>query len=63
MPTIEVQVQRLSVVSLRPFEDVVATRAASIGHPDMNAFRCALVAKAASKLASAQQRKQEVSDG
>ena len=42
MPTIEVQVRRFSVVSSRPFEEVVRTLTATIGHPDMNAFRSAL---------------------
>jgi hypothetical protein len=42
MPTIEVQVHRVSTVSQRPFEDVVSRLTASIGHPDMGTFRRAL---------------------
>jgi hypothetical protein len=38
MPTIEVQVQRVSVVSGRPFEDVVSRLTSSIGHPDIPMF-------------------------
>jgi uncharacterized protein (DUF302 family) len=38
MPTIEVQVQRVSVVSARPFEDVVSRLTSNIGHPDLPAF-------------------------
>jgi hypothetical protein len=44
MPTIEIQVRRFSVVSLRPFEEIVATLTATIGRPDMNAFRGAVAA-------------------
>lgn len=39
MPTIEVQVHRISTVSQRPFEDVVSTLTASIGRPDMPKFQ------------------------
>jgi uncharacterized protein (DUF302 family) len=39
MPTIQVVVQRYSVVSSRPFESVVARLTVSIGHPDMVAAR------------------------
>jgi len=39
MPTIEVQVHRVSTVSQRPFEDVVSRLTASIGHPDMRTFQ------------------------
>ena len=42
MPTIEVQIQRFSVVSSRPFEEVVDRLTATIGHPDMNAFHSAM---------------------
>ena len=42
MPTIEVQVHRVSTVSQKPFEDVVSRLTASIGHPDMGTFRRAL---------------------
>ena len=46
MPTIEILVRRVSVVSSRPFEEVVRRLAATIGHPDMNAFRRSLAAAA-----------------
>jgi uncharacterized protein (DUF302 family) len=42
MSTIEVQVRRFSVVSSRPFEDIVRSLTATIGHPDMNAFHSAV---------------------
>ena len=44
MPTIEIQVRRFSVVSSRPFEEIVSRVTATIGHPDMNAFHSAVVA-------------------
>jgi hypothetical protein len=44
MPTIEVQVRRFSVVSSRPFEEIVRRLTAIIGHPDMNAFHSAVAA-------------------
>jgi hypothetical protein len=44
MSTIEVQVRRFSVVSSRPFEEVVSRLTATIGHPDMNAFHSAVAA-------------------
>jgi uncharacterized protein (DUF302 family) len=44
MPTIEVSVQRVSVVSSRPFEQVVRRLTATIGHPNINAFHRALAA-------------------
>ena len=44
MPTIEVKVRRFSVVSSRPFEEIVKRLTATIGHPDMNAFHKALAA-------------------
>jgi uncharacterized protein (DUF302 family) len=44
MRTIEVPVRRVSVVSSRPFEEVVRRLTATIGHPDMNAFHKALAA-------------------
>jgi hypothetical protein len=44
MPTIEVLVRRFSVVSSRPFEEIVGRLTATIGHPDMNAFHSALAA-------------------
>jgi hypothetical protein len=43
MPTIEVQVRRISVVSSRPYEEVVRTLTATIGQPDMQAFHTAIV--------------------
>jgi hypothetical protein len=46
MPTLEVQLRRVSVVSLRPFDEVVRRLTATIGHPDMNTFRKALAAAA-----------------
>ena len=44
MPTIEIQVRRVSVVSSRPFEECVRRLTATIGHPDMTAFHKAVVA-------------------
>jgi aliphatic nitrilase len=44
LPTIDVQVRRLSVVSSRPFEEIVGRLAAAIGHPEMTAFRSAVAA-------------------
>jgi hypothetical protein len=44
MPTIEFQVRRFSVVSSRPFDEVVKRLTATIGHPEMNAFHNALAA-------------------
>ena len=38
MPSIVVQVRRFSVVSSRPFEEVVRRLTATIGHPDTKAF-------------------------
>ena len=46
MPTIEVPVSRLSVVSSRPFDEVVARLTATIGRPDMIAFQKALAVAA-----------------
>lgn len=42
MPTIEVKVRRFSVVSSRPFEEIVKRLTATIGHTDMKAFRAAI---------------------
>src|SRR3954462_4219902 len=42
MRTMEFQIQRMSVVSSRPFDEVVSRLAGNIGHPDMNAFHRAL---------------------
>jgi hypothetical protein len=44
MPTIEVHVRRVSVVSSRPFEEIVRRLTATIGHPDLNAFHKAVAA-------------------
>ena len=44
MPTMQVQVRRFSVVSSRPFEEIVRKLTATIGHPDMNAFHSAVAA-------------------
>ena len=38
MSAIKIQVRRFSVVSSRPFEEIVSRITATIGHPDMNAF-------------------------
>jgi nitrilase len=42
--SIEVSVRRASIVSSKPFEDVVQRLTAAIGHPDMNAFHTAVAA-------------------
>ena len=44
MPTIDVHLRRVSVVSSRPFEEIVQRLAATIGRPDMNAFHSAIAA-------------------
>jgi hypothetical protein len=44
MPTIDVAVRRTSVVSQRPFEEIVRRLTATIGHPEMNAFHNAVAA-------------------
>ena len=44
MPTIDVAVRRTSVVSQRPFEEIVRRLTATIGHPEMNAFHEAVAA-------------------
>lgn len=44
MPTIEVRLRRVSVVSSSPFEEVVQRLTATIGRPDMNAFHKAVMA-------------------
>ena len=44
MPTIEVQLRRVSVVSSRPFEEIVRRITSTIGHPDINAFHRAVTA-------------------
>jgi uncharacterized protein (DUF302 family) len=38
VPTIQIAVQRYSVVSSRPFESVVAKLAGAVNHPEMSAF-------------------------
>jgi uncharacterized protein (DUF302 family) len=43
MPAIDIQLRRLSVVSSRPFEEIVQELTAAFGHPDMNAFHSAVV--------------------
>jgi hypothetical protein len=42
MSTIDIQLRRFSVVSSRPFEEVLRRLTATIGHPDMGTFRNAL---------------------
>ena len=44
MPTIDVAVRRTSVVSQRPFEEIVRRLTATIGHPEMNSFHEAVAA-------------------
>jgi uncharacterized protein (DUF302 family) len=44
MPTIEILVRRVSVVSTRPFEEVVRRLTSTVGHPDLNAFHHAMAA-------------------
>ena len=44
MPSIEIKVRRFSVVSLRPFDDVLTRISANIGHPDMGTFHNAMIA-------------------
>src|SRR5215471_3832378 len=44
MSTVEIPVRRFSVVSSRPFEEIVRSLTATIGHPDMNAFHSAIAA-------------------
>jgi hypothetical protein len=44
MSTVEIPVRRFSVVSSRPFEEIVRSLTATIGHPDMNAFHRAIAA-------------------
>lgn len=44
MPTIEVLVRRYSVVSSRPFDEVVKRLTATIGRPDVHAFHQAVAA-------------------
>ena len=44
MPTMEVAVRRVSVISSRPFEEVVRRLTETIGRPEINAFHKALTA-------------------
>jgi uncharacterized protein (DUF302 family) len=44
MTTRQVSVQRVSVISAHPFNDVVAKIESAVGHPDMKAFGSALAA-------------------
>jgi uncharacterized protein (DUF302 family) len=44
MPTIEIPIRRVSVVSSRPFEEIVRRLTSKIGHPDMRAFHDAVAA-------------------
>ena len=44
MPTIEVPVRRMSVVSSRPFDEIIQRLTATIGRPDMSAFHSAIAA-------------------
>ena len=44
MPTTNVALRRVSVVSSRPFDEIVQKLTANIGRPDMNAFHEAIAA-------------------
>jgi uncharacterized protein (DUF302 family) len=44
MPIIDVQLRRHSLISTRPFDEVVNRVTEAIGHPDMRAFHGALIA-------------------
>jgi uncharacterized protein (DUF302 family) len=44
MRTVDVALRRISVVSSRPFDEIVQRLTATIGRPDMNAFHSAIVA-------------------
>src|SRR5262245_2428851 len=44
MSTTEIRLQRLRVVSSRPFDEVVQRLTDTIGHPEMNAFHDAVAA-------------------
>ena len=46
MPIRDVLVRRFSVISSRPFADVVGRLTATIGRPDLTAFRAALATAA-----------------
>ena len=43
MPTIDVALRRISVLSSRPFDEIVRRLTASIGRPDITAFHNAIV--------------------
>ena len=44
MATLNIQMKRFSVVSTRPFDEVVERLTATIGHPEVNAFTKAMAA-------------------
>ncbi len=44
MPVRQLEVQRFSLVSSKPFDEVVKTVSASVGHPEMETFRNQLMA-------------------
>ena len=44
MATFQVSIERVSIVSSKPFEDVLERLASQIGHPDMSAFSKAVAA-------------------
>ncbi len=44
MPTIDIRVRRFSVVSHRPFEEVIRRLTETIGRPDIRAFHAAVAA-------------------
>src|SRR6476646_3922324 len=46
MPTIEIQIQRFSVVSQRPFDEVIRRLTATIGRPDLKGFHDAVASAA-----------------
>lgn len=46
MPTMQIPVQRLSLVSSKPFDEVISRLTATIGRPEMTAFRGAIAAAA-----------------
>lgn len=56
MQTIEVTVRRVSVVSSKPFEEVVKRLTATIGHPDINEFHKAVATATAADLEDEVQR-------
>lgn len=46
MQTTEVRIRRVSIVSNKPFEEILQKLTATIGHPDMQAFHYAIIAAA-----------------